>query len=102
MHRPIPAGGVARDEEGRMLRKSGIQAMAALVLTLLLAGPMASGEAAGWESGKGSGRIWQGLEDLWRWAQEVVSFETADKGISVDPNGATADSDKGSSIDPNG
>lgn len=85
-----------------MLRKGGIRAMAALVLTLLLAGPVASGEAAGWEAVKGSGRIWQGLEDLWRWAQGMVAFETADAGISVDPDGATADSDKGPLVDPDG
>ena len=49
----------------------------------------------------GAQRLWPGLETLWSWVHAVF-WASSDRGIHVDPDGATAGSDKGICVDPDG
>jgi hypothetical protein len=76
--------------------------VAALAVTVLLAGPPAVAEAAGRGGPEaGASGLWPRLETVWNWVQAVFGADS-DKGPYIDPNGSTAESDKGHSIDPDG
>ena len=62
----------------------------ALIVTLLLA---AAAPAAASPPAPG---LWEGLRN---W---VVSFLTSDRGLGLDPNGATTNGERGLGLDPDG
>jgi hypothetical protein len=89
------------------MRRGTLRLVAALVLAVALAGPVAPARAAGGDSRGGSLWSWAGL---WSWLTVAVSHQPVlqtDCGIHIDPDGrcrtaVAPSSDCGSHMDPDG